>query len=306
MTIVVFGSINMDLVARTPSLPIAGQTITGHNFFMAPGGKGANQAVSAARLGCVTAMVGRVGNDVFADALLDSLRENQVDVSGISVDDAVPSGVAVIAVDDNSENNIIVIPGANGEVGDLDVLRLEAYLEDADVLLLQLEVPLGAVIAAAQAAHEREVLVVLDPAPARQLPDELYSLCNVITPNEVEAGTLVDFSVNGIDDAKKAADKLLDRGVKNVIVKMGSTGAYWSDGAQGEFFPAHNVDPVDTVAAGDAFNGGLAVGLAEGLSIKQAIRWGMAAGALSTTKEGAQPSMPGRSEVEALLSGGVI
>jgi len=303
MDIIVFGSINMDLVVRTPKLPVPGETLTGHDFYTAPGGKGANQAVAAARLGASASMVGRVGNDVFADELLDSLRQNSVDVSTVDVDGGNPSGVAVIAVDDRSENSIIVVPGANGAVGSADIKRLERALVGARVLLLQLEIPLEVVLAAAQAAWTRSVQVILDPAPAQDLPAEIYQYVSFLTPNEVEAGALVGFVVNSVERAKEAAGILLGRGAKNVIVKMGKTGAFWSDGNEAEFFPAYQVKAIDTVAAGDAFNGALAVALAGGSEVRQAIRWGMAAGALSTTKKGAQPSMPDRAAVEKLLGG---
>lgn len=304
MSITVFGSINMDLVVRTPQLPAAGETITGHDFYTAPGGKGANQAVACARLEQTTRMVGRVGNDVFAGALLDSLRENNVDVTHVLTDDKRPSGVALISVDDTSENTIVVVPGANGSIGNDDISQLENALNNAQVLLLQLEIPIDMVVMAAKAASERGIKVILDPAPAQFLPSELYNNCTVITPNEIEAGLLVGTPpVRDQNDARRAASVLIERGAEQVIIKMGGKGAYWSDGAEDVFFPAYSVDPVDTVAAGDAFNGGLAVGMADGLPLHDAINYGMAAGALSTTQHGAQPSMPDRDSVENLLVG---
>lgn len=303
MDVIVFGSINMDLVVRTPKLPVAGETLTGHDFYSAPGGKGANQAVAAARLGATTGMVGRVGNDIFARELLDSLRKNRVDVNAVELDTEHPSGVAVIAVDDESENSIIVIPGANGMVGSADVRRLVGILEGASVLLVQLEIPMDAVSAAAQAARRSSIRVVLDPAPAQTLPVDLYQHIDYLTPNEVEAGILAGFKINSVDRAREAARLLLERGVGNVIVKMGKTGAFWCNRVEEEFFNAYQVESIDTVAAGDAFNGAFAVALAEGIEIRQAIRWGMAAGALSTTVKGAQPSMPDRSAVEKLMGG---
>jgi len=303
MSIVVFGSINMDLVVRSPRLPVSGETIIGHDFYTAPGGKGANQAVACARLGATTCMVGRVGNDVFADALLDSLKSNQVVINAVLVDQDHPSGIALIAVDDASENMIIVVPGANGAVGEEDLTRLSCCLDDAKVLLLQLEIPIESVVAAARLAKEREIKVVIDPAPAQKLPPELYHYCDVLTPNEIEAGLLVGFPVRDEDAAISAAKTLVGRGAKQVIIKMGSKGAYWFDGEKGEFFSTYQVEAVDTVAAGDAFNGGLAVGLAEDLPMEEAMLWGMAAGALSTTKRGAQPSMPDRVSVEKMIIG---
>lgn len=303
MTVVVFGSINMDLVVRTPRLPAPAETLTGHEFFTAPGGKGANQAVAAARLGVPTQMVGRVGGDAFGQELRQNLLSAGADVSAVFIDPAVSSGVAVIAVDDNAQNNIIIVPGANGRVGQDDLDRLESSLAGAKVLLLQLEVPLEAVVAAARLAHERGLTIVLDPAPAQELPAELYTLVDIITPNEVEAGQLVGVSIKNPNDAAGAARMLLSLGVKTVMVKMGALGVLYAQ-AESEpiLAPAFEVQAVDTVAAGDAFNGGLAAALVEGKSLPEAVRWGAAAGALSATKMGAQPSMPTRAEFDAFLT----
>lgn len=303
MSVIVFGSINMDLVVRTPRLPAPAETITGHEFFTAPGGKGANQAVAVARLGAPTKMVGRVGGDAFGQELRQNLIRVGVDVSPVFVDTTVSSGVAVIAVDDNAQNNIIIIPAANGRVGQDDLDRLETSLAGAKVLLLQLEVPLDAVVAAARLAHQRGIIVVLDPAPAQPLPAELYSLVDILTPNEVEAGQLVGLTIKNPEDAAGAAKLLLSLGVKTVIIKMGALGVLLAQAeAEPTFVPAFEVKAIDTVAAGDAFNGGLAAALVEGHDLPTAIRWGAAAGALSATKMGAQPSMPTRAEFEAFLS----
>ncbi|RME99281.1 MAG: ribokinase [Chloroflexi bacterium] len=302
MTLLVFGSINMDLVAQTPRLPAPAETIIGHQFFTAPGGKGANQAVAAARLNTPVKMIGRVGGDGFGAELRQNLDAAGVDTSAIFTDTGVSSGVAIIAVDDNAENNIILVPGANGRVDQSDVNRLAEHLPGAQALLLQLEVPLDATIAAARLAREQDVTVILDPAPAQNLPPELYRLVSIITPNEVEAAQLVGFAVNTPDDAFKAADILLDRGVQTAVVKMGAQGVVFANrsGERG-FIPAFEVLAVDTVAAGDAFNGGLAVALIEGHPLPEALRRGAAVGALSATKPGAQPSMPGRAEFDQFL-----
>jgi ribokinase len=300
MSIVIFGSINMDLVVRTPRLPAPGETLTGHTFFTAPGGKGANQAVACARLGAQAHMIGRVGDDVFGTTLRGSLRDYGVDVAGVSTS-AGPSGVAVIAVDDSAENTIMIIAGANRTIGPGDLVLLESALAGARVLLLQLEMPIEAVIAAAQAARRRGVTVILDPAPALPLPPDLYSATDLITPNEIEAAALVGFAVRDEGDAARAARVLFERGVRAAIIKLGSRGAYWTDGAQGGLAAAFQVEAVDTVAAGDAFNGGLATALDAGLPLAEALRWGLAAGALSVTRPGAQQSMPAREEVLALL-----
>jgi ribokinase len=300
MSVVIFGSINMDLVVRAPHLPSAGETLIGRTFFTAPGGKGANQAVACARLGAHARMIGRVGDDVFGGALRQSLRGYGVDVAGVSTQPG-PSGVAVIAVDDAAENTIIVVPGANATIGAADLALLDAALAGARVLLLQLEVPLDAVVAAARLARQRGVAVLLDPAPAQPLPPELYELANIITPNETEAAALVGFPIRDMDEAARAAQALLERGARRAIVKLGSRGAYWADGATGALAPAFRVEAVDSVAAGDAFNGGLAAALDAGLPFSEAIDWGLAAGALAVTKAGAQQSMPSRDDLTALL-----
>jgi ribokinase len=300
MSVVIFGSINMDLVVRAPHLPSAGETLIGRTFFTAPGGKGANQAVACARLGAHARMIGRVGDDVFGEALRRSLRGYGVDVAGVTTQPG-PSGVAAITVDDAAENTIVVAPGANATIGAADLALLDAALADARVLLLQLEVPLDAVVAAARLARQRGVAVLLDPAPAQPLPPELYELTDIITPNETEAAALVGFPIDDISEAARAAQALLGRGARRAIVKLGGRGAYWADRAAGQLAPAFEVEAVDSVAAGDAFNGGLAAALDAGHTFGEAIRWGLAAGALAVTKAGAQQSMPSREELAALL-----
>ena len=291
----------MDLVARTPRLPSPGETITGDVFQTFPGGKGANQAVACARLGAETYMVGRVGGDVFGKNLKDELEKAGVDHQNVVVDSDTSSGVALIAVEDSSENFIIVIPGANGQIDEQDLKRLETVLTKSEVLLLQLEIPLEMVMAAAKLAKEKNVKVILDPAPAQVLPEEIYPLLDIITPNETETELLVGFPLETKEDVAKAAKILKGRGVSHVIIKMGSRGAYALMDDQEEFFKPFQVTPVDTVAAGDAFNGALAVALSENLPVEKAIQWGMAGGALSVTKEGAQPAMPERKELKALF-----
>lgn len=300
--VIVFGSINMDLVTKTPRLPIAGETLQGYEFFTAAGGKGANQAVAAARLGASTYMVGRLGKDEFGRQLLFDLQAAGVHTDGILVDEATNSGVAVIAVDDAGENNIIIVAGANGQVNQQDVERLSDLLPGAVALLLQLEVPLPVVLSAAQAARKVEVPVILDPAPAKaNIPPELYPLVDIITPNEIEASQLVGFPVDGQEAAAKASVKLREWGVGTVIVKLGAQGVFCATGEETFFVPAFSVQSVDTVAAGDAFNGGLAVGLAEGHPLREAIVWGAAAGAICATQAGAQPSLPDRETFDAFL-----
>jgi ribokinase len=303
MRVTVFGGINMDLVARAPRLPAPGETLVGYSFYTVPGGKGANQAVACARLGAATTIVGRVGGDEFGQSLLQSLEGNGVDTAQVAVDEGISSGVAVIAVDDAAENSIIVIPGANGRVGEQDLARLEIALTESRLLLLQLEIPLSMVTASAELAKLREVTVVFDPAPAASLPQKLYGLVDIMTPNETEAAALVGYPIRDLDCAATAAEVLLARGVGRVIIKMGSLGAYAADATGGEYYPAIPVSAVDTVAAGDAFNGALAVALAEGRSFEDAMGWALAGGACAVTREGAQPSMPDREALLAVLAG---
>ena len=292
----------MDIVTRTPRLPVAGETLLGYDFFTAPGGKGANQAVGAALLGRTSYMIGRVGNDSFGQELLTSLKVAGVQTDSILIDDTTSSGVAVIAVDDRSENTIIVIPGANGKVNHTDIERLEKLLPNARVLLLQLEVPLPAIIAAATAAKKAKVKVILDPAPApEKLPDELYQLTDVITPNETEASRLVGFEITNEETMKKAAEIFLSKGVKTAVLKLGSKGVFCATATESFMFPAFKVNAIDTVAAGDAFNAAMAAAFDSGLALREAIKWGAAAGALATTKKGAQPSLPNKETFESTL-----
>lgn len=304
MKTVVFGSINMDLVVRTPRFPLPGETLTGHAFYTNPGGKGANQAVASARLGNNTQMVGRVGRDGFGAELLSALERSGVETTQVWRDPISSSGTALITIDDTGENQIIIIPGANGAVGDEDIARLESVLEGTRALLLQLEIPLPAVIQAASLAWERGITVILDPAPIppEPLPYALLSHVNIITPNEVEAAAIVNTPVRGPEDALLAAKLLHRSGVQQVIIKMGKQGAFWSDGNQATLQPAFHVDAIDTVAAGDAFNGALAAALTANLEIEEAITWAAAAGALATTKEGAQGAMPDRKALFELLN----
>ena len=301
-TVIVFGSINMDLVTRTPRLPVPGETLLGREFFTAPGGKGANQAVAIARLGLTTQMVGRVGGDSNGRELINSLKTAGVQTNHVLVDREASSGVAAIAVDDIGENQIIVVPGVNGRVDETDVERLLHLLPSARALLLQFEIPMSAVVLAAQTARSAGVPVILDPAPAQlDVPTKLYSLVDIITPNETEAGQMVGFPVTDPDSAAQAADVLRQKGVGTAIVKLGANGAVCATKEETFFVPAFSVSAVDTVAAGDAFNGGLATALAEGLPLRQAVVWGAAAGALASTKPGAQSSMCDRATFDAFL-----
>lgn len=302
MSIIIFGSINIDLITTTPRLPMPGETINGDKFFTAGGGKGANQAVAVSRLGIPTKIVGRVGNDSFGEQLLASLQAANVDTTAVVVDDDVHTGVAVIAVDAGGENNIIVVPGANHSVNNTEIERLKNLLPGATALLLQLEIPLEMVMSAAKVAREMGVKVILDPAPFREdFPTDFYGLIDIITPNEIEASQLVGFAVNNRETASQAAIELCRRGVKNSVVKIGAQGVVCATAEETFFQPAFVVKAIDTVAAGDAFNGGLAAGLDSGLSLKDAVKWGAAAGALCVMKSGAQPAMSDRETFDNFL-----
>lgn len=301
MSIIVFGSLNMDLVVRTPRLLQAGETLIGSDFYTTPGGKGANQAVAAAKLGIPTELVGRVGEDAFGLELLAELRAVGVGVEGVLVD-ATHSGVAVITVAATGENQIIGVFGANGNVDETDVERLKTKLSDTQLLLLQLEIPIAAVKQAAQAAQAAGVRVILDPAPVpAEAIASLYPFIDILVPNEIEAGQLVGFAVNSPDTAAIAAEMLQQQGAKTVIVKLGAQGVLCATPDETFFVPAFAVEAIDTVAAGDAFAGGLAAALVEGVSLKKAVVWGAAAGALATTKKGAQAAMPDRPTFNAFL-----
>jgi ribokinase len=300
MSVLVFGSLNMDLVTRTPRLPQPGETIAGHHFVTVPGGKGANQAVAVAKLGVPVQMNGRVGGDEFGKMLIESLRSAGVDCAGIHIDETCSSGIAAIAIDDAGENNIIIVPGANGRVDESDVAKIPFL--DRQVLLLQLEIPIAIVLAAAQVAHSAGVTVILDPAPAPpELPEALYATVDILTPNQVEAEQLTGIKVRDRDSAIAAAQELQRRGVKTVIIKMGAQGALCVTQDEELWIKPFEVVAIDTVAAGDAFNGGLAAALAEGRSIEEACQWGAAAGAIAVTQSGAQEAMPTRSALMKLL-----
>jgi ribokinase len=301
-TIVVLGAINMDFIGVTPKLPVPGETVVGERFYTAPGGKGANQAVASARLGAKVKMVGRVGNDTFGPVLLAGLRSHGIDVQGVAEDPDDASGIAMILLDSRRQNHIVAIYGANAACDNDQLEAAKRALQGADALLLQQEVPLDVSLAAARYARSRGVRVVWDPAPALDIPRDVYTAVDVLTPNQTEAASLTGVTVTGIDSARSAAGVLLDRGVPMAVVKLSEKGAYFASADQSGYVPAFPVEAVDTVAAGDAFNAGLAVVLSEGKDLHDAVRYANAAGALAVTRPGAQEAMPSRSEVESLLS----
>lgn len=295
----VVGSLNTDLVIRAPALPQPGETVTGGEFATFPGGKGANQAVAAARLGARVAMVGCVGGDDFGRRLIDGLRAEGIDVTHVRVDEGSPSGTALITVDPQGQNTIVVAPGANLRLTPDDVARAEALVRESAVVLLQLEVPPETVLAAARLASTHGARVVLDPAPAKPVADAMVRLVEVINPNESEARTLTGIPVTDEGAAGRAAAELVRRGARAAVIKLGARGAYVYDGTRGEMVAGIPVQAVDATAAGDAFAAALGVGLAEGMALRDAVRFANAAGALSVTRRGAQPSMPFRADVDA-------
>lgn len=302
--ITIVGSLNMDLVIRSPRIPQPGETIIGSEFQTIPGGKGANQAVAAARLGGQVSMVGRVGEDSFADALLENLASAEIDATFIQRDRQAASGVALIVVDDHGENIIVVASGANMRMTEKDVEAAEAAIADSDVLLLQLEVPLPVVKRAAQIAQSHNVTVVLNPAPARELPPDLLASVDVLVPNESESAMLTGFPVGSQSELEKAASKILNSGVRSVVITLGKRGAFLASADyKSKIFEAFSIQAVDTTAAGDAFVAGLAVNYGAGKTLPDAIRWGNAAGAMAALRFGAQTSLPKRIEVFELLKG---
>ncbi len=297
-SIMVVGSLNEDLVVRVDRWPDAGETIFGERLDRAPGGKGANQAAAAARLGGDVAMVGRVGDDAAGHDLRAGLAALGVDVTRVlSVPDQ-PSGTAVVGLDATGSNRIVVLAGANASV---EPAALDGITwPGVRVLLLQLEIPLATVIAAAQAAHAAGALVVLDPAPAMELPDELLGLVDVLTPNATEAAALSEREVVDVRTARLAASRIEARGPRAVIVTLGADGAVLADGNYVSHLPAPSVIVVDTTGAGDAFNGALAVALSEGQPLASAIIFANRAAALSTTGQGARASLPDRAALRSL------
>jgi ribokinase len=301
--IVVVGSSNTDMILQMQRIPRPGETILGGQFSMAAGGKGANQAVGAARAGGQVVFVARVGRDLFGEQAIKGFRAEGIDVRHVLQDDAAASGVALIFVADSGENSIGVASGANGRLLPTDVAKAREAITTAGTVLMQLETPLETVQAAAEMAAAAGVRVVLNPAPARPLPDVLLRHVSILTPNETEAELLTGIKVEGEQGAIEAAAALRGRGVEVVVVTLGSRGAYVSSAEFSGLIPSFKVKPVDTTAAGDIFNGALVVALAEGRPLSEAVRFASAAAAISVTRLGAQPSAPQRSEIEALLAG---
>jgi ribokinase len=305
--IVVIGSLNMDFVVRVPHLPIPGETVLGRDFQTLPGGKGANQACAAGRAGSsnvAVKMLGRVGYDVFGDQLKASLAASGVDVSGVHATQDQPTGVALIWVDENGQNSIVVASGANHAIRTEETPAMRATFHGAAFALFQLETPLPVVEAALRLAREEGVKTILDPAPAQLLTSQLLSQVDLLTPNESEALTLLGRPAQRVDldDAKPLAEALLALGPKSVIVKLGDRGSLYWDGHYAIHQSAFKVEAVDSTAAGDTFNGALAVALAQNPDIAHALEFASAAAAVSVTRVGAQASIPTLAEIEYFIA----
>jgi ribokinase len=300
--IVVVGSINTDMTVLVDHLPRPGETVLGGDFRTMAGGKGANQAVAAARAGGSVTFIARVGRDTFGERSVEGLRAEGIEVDLIAVDRSAPSGVALILVAAGGENCIAVASGANERLSPTDVKRTWPLLANARAVLLQLETPLTTVETAAKAASRGRACVILDPAPARPLHDELLQLVGILTPNETEAEILTGIEVRDDASASRAAARLRSRGVGTVIITLGARGAFVSNGVVEQRVPGISVRAVSTVAAGDVFNGALAVAIAEGKALLDAVAYANAAAALSVTRPGARDSAPRRAAILKLIS----
>ncbi len=300
--LVVLGSVNADHVLRVPTFPRPGETLHGHDYQVIPGGKGANQAVAAARLGADISFVASVGDDPFGVNIRESFKLDGMDISGVKIQPDCPTGIAMIQVTDSGENAICISSEANARLTaeslDSDLTRIQ----QAEYFLTQLETPLEGVIRGAQAAKAASTQVILNPAPARSLPDELLSCVDMITPNETEAEVLTGVAVTDESSAARAAAVLHEKGITTVLITLGAKGVWLSENGQGTLIPGFRVDAIDTTAAGDTFNGALVTGLLEGLSMQHAIRFAHASAAISVTRFGAQTSIPARQEVDSFLA----
>jgi ribokinase len=297
--IIVIGSSNTDMVIKTEKLPAPGETILGGKFLMNPGGKGANQAVAASRLGGKVTFISKRGNDMFGNQAVGLLMREGVDTQYIVKDLVLPSGVALITVDSTGENSIVVAPGSNGNLLKEDVPSVIFDTGKFEILLLQLEIPIDTVEYSAVSASEHGIKVILNPAPARELSDNLLKHTWLITPNETEAEAITGVIITDIPSVERAAELIQERGVKNVIITLGEAGAYIKSENYTGLIPGIKVKPVDTTAAGDVFNGALAVAISEGSDLKDAVVFANKAASISVTRMGAQASAPYRNEINS-------
>ena len=299
--LLVVGSSNTDLVIKTHQLPQPGETVLGGVFFMNPGGKGANQAVATSRLGIAVTFICKTGNDIFGHQSHQLLEDEGVDTSYIFSDIGKPSGVALITVDENAENCIVVAPGANNNLFPSDIKKAEKAIDKSDIVLMQLEIPIETVEYVAQVAHEKSKKVVLNPAPARPLSKELLANLYLITPNETEAEILSGIPITDLESAKESAKKISEMGVDKVVITLGADGALIYENGEFTKVEAFKVKAVDTTAAGDVFNGALCAALLEGQTLTNAVQFGCKAASISVTRDGAQDSSPYRSEIGLIV-----
>ncbi|MEX0516646.1 ribokinase [Raoultella planticola] len=299
--LVVLGSINADHILNLESFPTPGETVTGHHYQVAFGGKGANQAVAAGRSGADIAFIACTGDDDIGERVRRQLQSDGIDVAPVRAVKDQSTGVALIFVNAEGENVIGIHAGANAALSVEQVEAEKARIAGAQALLMQLESPLESVLAAAKIAHQHQTTVVLNPAPARELSDELLALVDIITPNETEAEKLTGIRVENDDDAANAARVLHDKGIGIVMITLGSRGVWVSHEGQGRQVPGFKVQAIDTIAAGDTFNGAFVTALLEGIALDEAIRFAHAAAAIAVTRKGAQPSVPWREEIDEFL-----
>ncbi|SFB11786.1 ribokinase [Lentibacillus halodurans] len=297
MGILVIGSFMMDLVVVTPRAPENGETIIGSKFSRFPGGKGANQAVSASRLGGSVTMAGKIGKDQFGNEAIRTLQDEQINTKYIKRDSQKATGIGVVTIEENGHNRIIVVPGANLDYDTENLREIEALIKKTDILVIQLEMDLNMIEQAVMLASKHMIPIILNPAPAQKLSDHMLNHITYLTPNETEAEILTGISITTREDAKDAAEMLLDKGVKNVILTLAEEGALIVNKYGKQMIPGFTVGSVDSVAAGDAFNGALAVGITEGKPLNEVVRYANAVGALTVTKEGAIPSLPTSEDV---------
>ena len=295
--IFVVGSANTDMGVMSKSLPVPGETIMGGQFFMNAGGKGANQAVAAARLGGAVTLIAKVGNDIFGKQTLESLHKENINTDFVFIDDQTPSGTALIMVNEQGENCIVVAPGANANLLPADILTIQ-NINEAEIILMQLEIPMSTIEAVAKEAKNNNQKVIINPAPAQALNDELLNGLFLVTPNETEASLLTGIKVEDYNTAAQAAAVFLKQGVQNVIITMGKLGAYFQNADLNFKIPAPVVKAVDTTAAGDTFSGAIAVAINEKMNWENAIRFAIEAASISVTRKGAQSSVPYRQELE--------
>ncbi len=295
--ICVIGSLNMDLVINTPRIPVIGETIIGNGFMTVPGGKGANQAVAAARLGGEVTMVGNVGDDLFGVSLKENLNINNVNSQNVKTLENVPTGVAIVVINEGN-NYIILDSGANFKISPEDISNLENVIKNSDILLLQMEIPQDAIERAVDIARKYGIKVLLNPAPARELSNDFLEKVDILTPNESECEYITGLKLSTFEDASIAIKCIMGKGVKQVVITLGGRGVVYNSGEKILHKPVPMVEVVDTTAAGDSFTGALAVALTKGMSIDDAIDFANVVGTITVTKKGAQTSLPFLEELE--------